>query len=193
MSTKILWVSTLVLAASFAAAQMRTPTGEPAGIGQQPGQPGIGAPGMGHPPGVPENTGPLGTDQTTAQPPQTEAQPRVDDATLEREVHQQLATNSDFSAITARVSNGVVHLEGSVHEKRTASRPSAWSSPSRASAVLRRSSRSARPRRIVQGRALSRSRTPLPQAVVDLRPGRSAAAQQRRRPLGTLRPAAAAA
>lgn len=92
--------------------------------GQQPGmgQPGMGQPGMGQPgmgggiPGMGE-PGMGGNGQTSTTNPNMN-QPMVDDQTLDRQVHEQLRTQSELSNVHSRVQNGVVYLEGAVPNKK---------------------------------------------------------------------------
>ncbi len=106
----------LMLAASFASAQMQPGMGgqQPGMGGQQPGMgqhiPGVGEPGMGGTSGIP------GSDPQRTQTSQTST-PKVDDDTLLRQVHEQLARENEFSDVRTSVNNGVVTLEGSVPQK----------------------------------------------------------------------------
>ncbi len=120
----------LVLAGSAALAQMQQPgMGQPPSVGgQQPGAgtqgplggiagqptqqhiPGVGEPGMGGAGQLPGND----PQQNTTK--QTKA-PTVDDDTLLRQVHEQLATSNDFNYVKISVKNGIVMLEGVVPRK----------------------------------------------------------------------------
>ncbi len=105
--SKLVLTAALALAASYGVAQM-APGGTPMG-GQQPG---MGQPGGMHLPGMGE-PGMSGTSTTT---PGME-QPRGDDQTLDRQICEELRTQSEMSHVQARVENGVVYLEGSVPRK----------------------------------------------------------------------------
>ena len=104
--SKLILTATLGLAASYAMAQVM-PGGPPMG-GQQPG---MGQPGGMHLPGVGE-PGMGGTSTTPGM-----QQSRVDDQTLDRQIHDELRTQAEMSHVQARVENGMVYLEGSVPRK----------------------------------------------------------------------------
>lgn len=111
-------LATLALATVMASAQMN-PGGMPsggAGQQQQPGGghlPGMGEPGMGR-----DNQTGIPSDSTTDQQQQQRTNtPKVDDATLERMVHEQLARKPELIDVKASVQDGVVQLEGSVPSK----------------------------------------------------------------------------
>jgi osmotically-inducible protein OsmY len=105
---------TLALAATttFAAAQMRP--GGALGPQQQPGTPpGQNVPNMGGEPGV------GGSNQMPgAQQQQQTSTPQVDDATLERELHDQFTRNPSMANVEVQVEKGVVTLQGSVPDKK---------------------------------------------------------------------------
>lgn len=79
-------------------------------------------PGMG-PPGHSGNLGQNGEQPAPGQPgaigqeSQPQPQAKVDDGTLQREVHEQLATRGELANVHTTVKDGVVHLEGSVPRK----------------------------------------------------------------------------
>src|SRR6266545_1744569 len=111
----------IVLATVFASAQMRPAPG------MGPGSTGQQGPGMGQPtfPGQPGQQGQqptAGTDQTTGTGQNQDKDKdrhqastgKVDDQTLEREAHEQLATRPEFSQVTVHVKKGVAELTGSV-------------------------------------------------------------------------------
>jgi osmotically-inducible protein OsmY len=88
--------------ATAAMAQMRPGMGQPqrpGGLGQNGEQPAPGQPGA------------------IGQESQSQPQAMVDDGTLQREVHEQLATRGELANVHTTVKNGVVHLEGSVPRK----------------------------------------------------------------------------
>lgn len=111
---RLLIVFVLTICSAWALAQMgrgTPPTGAPqtqpgSGMGQQPGIPGMG------------NEYPQ-VDQRGAQDRDRGRQQtaNVDDATLERQVHEQLATRGEFANVQVSVKNGVVRLDGSVPRK----------------------------------------------------------------------------
>ncbi len=114
-----LFVFVLALGTAFGAAQMQPgqtgpPMSQQPGMPQPPGtQPGMGQPGMGQP-----GIGQPGEDNTQTQTQgQVQQQPKVDDSTLQRQVHEQLASKGELANVQVSVSNGVVHLEGSVPNK----------------------------------------------------------------------------
>lgn len=104
---RTLWTLALCAASSLAIAQMQRPNnpGMPqGGPGTQPGQAGpIGSQ-------IPDTTGP----NTQAQ---TQQIPKVPDATLTRDVQQQLASDATFAGVQVAAHNGRVELTGSVPAK----------------------------------------------------------------------------
>lgn len=107
-------VLTLALTGSVATAQMQPGMGgqQPGSMGQPPGQhiPGMGEPGMGGSGKMP------GDDQQQERTKQASA-PKVDDDTLMRQVHEQLAGSNEFNDVKISVKDGVVTLDGSVPQK----------------------------------------------------------------------------
>ena len=61
----------------------------------------------------------MGNDQTSSNTntSRSNAKPMVDDQTLEKQIHDQLAADPSLSGVQATVQNGVVHLEGTVASK----------------------------------------------------------------------------
>jgi osmotically-inducible protein OsmY len=127
--TRNLLTLALALATTFAMGQMYP--------GQSGSQPGTGRPGTpqtfpGHPGADNQTTGQTTTDTDRDQDrdrdkdkdrdhdrkaSKADKNVKVDDSTLERQVHEQLATRAEFSNVQVRVKDGVVHLEGSVPRK----------------------------------------------------------------------------
>ena len=106
---RILWTLALCAASSLAIAQRQMPNSTNPGMppgppGTQPGQPGpIGSQ-------IPDTIGP----NTQAQ---TQQIPKVPDATLTRDVQQQLASDATFAGVQVAAHNGRVELTGSVPTK----------------------------------------------------------------------------
>jgi hypothetical protein len=104
---------TLAMAGGVATAQMR-PGGnqQPGGMGQPSGQhiPGMGEPGMG-------GSGRMPGDDQQQNRTDKASTPNVDDDTLLRQVHEQLARSNEFNDVKISVKQGVVTLEGSVPRK----------------------------------------------------------------------------
>lgn len=109
------------ISAVVAAAQVPGPGGAtgqppmgqpgPGGIGQGQHIPGVGEPGLG-------GSGRLPGDDTRQQTRTGKKDaPKVDDDTLMRQVHEQLAHSNAFTDVRPSVNNGVVTLEGSVPQK----------------------------------------------------------------------------
>jgi osmotically-inducible protein OsmY len=103
----------LVLAGSAAWAQMGQTNGPPpAGLPQPgaqiPGEQALGVPPINRAPGMGQHP-----EQTPNEPPA----PALDDGTLQREVHEQLAQRSELAGVTAEVQNGAVTLTGAVPRK----------------------------------------------------------------------------
>ena len=117
---KFLQISAFVLACStsFMLAQMNNAPGQAGAPGQptyqsQPGQPGQ----PGQPAPMPDGSSqPTSSNATSASTDQAN-QPQVDDQTLSRQVHDQLATNPDLSGVQISVDKGKVALTGSVPNK----------------------------------------------------------------------------
>jgi osmotically-inducible protein OsmY len=108
----------LTMASSVAMAQMQPGMGgqQPGGMGQSPpGQhiPGMGEPGMGGTDRMPGEDQQQNTTDTAKQTPTA----KVDDDTLMRQVHEQLATKNELNDVKIGVKDGVVTLEGSVPQK----------------------------------------------------------------------------
>ncbi len=108
-----------VLSGSVALAQMQPGMGgqQPGMGGQQPGMgqhiPGVGEPGMGGTGGMPGDN----QQQNTTQTGDKHSVAKVDDDTLLRQVHEQLARRNEFNDVRPSVKDGVVTLEGSVPQK----------------------------------------------------------------------------
>ena len=83
----------------------------------QMGQPG-GQGGMQQPSGMQRPGGQLGKNMPDDQDLNAQPQvPKVDDATLDREVHEQLTKHAELAGVTATVKDGVVQLTGTVASK----------------------------------------------------------------------------
>ena len=108
----------VAMSASLAVAQMQPGMGgqQPGMGGQQPGMgqhiPGVGEPGMGGSGKMPGDD-----QQNTTQTTNKNSTPKVDDDTLLRQIHEQLARRNEFNDVKASVKDGVVTLEGSVPQK----------------------------------------------------------------------------
>jgi hyperosmotically inducible periplasmic protein len=106
----------LALSTAFAMAQTNPGTSGQAG---QPGQSGTYQNGQAGQPGQPGNTMPDAASGATsdAGTATNAAQPKVDDQTIQRQVHEQLATNPDFQGVQVSASKGDVTLSGTVPNK----------------------------------------------------------------------------
>jgi len=115
---KFLQVFTVGMALSTAFALAQTNPGTNGQMGQ-PGQPGTyqngqpGQPGQAGQMPPDNNTGMNSTSSTSASTSQTP----VDDQTLQRQIHEQFATNPDLQSVQVSVDKGDVSLTGSVPSK----------------------------------------------------------------------------
>lgn len=107
----------LALSTGLALAQMNP--GNSGQMGQQPGQPGTyqnGQPAQpGQPSPMPDASNSSATSSTSTANAST---PQVDDQTLQRQIHEQLATNPDLQGVQVSVDQGKVNLTGTVPSKK---------------------------------------------------------------------------